>query len=463
MGTDLGTVDVVIQPFGKCRVVVTKGRAAINRPTEAEQEHLSTQERSSGVRLACQVRVQGSVEVYVPRESVVTRIRLQTEGLETEVEPLPLVKKFYVELPKPTLQSLELDLERLLRSLREYNVQSSYISPEILRILPEELRGADWKVTTTVWGNKEILDVEGGNTCNACYGLAVDVGTTKIASYLVDLITGDTVAVSSMVNPQVSYGEDVITRITYATRGERERKELQRKVVEGVNQLIAECCSKCGVDRRHIYEATVVGNTAMHHLLLGISPKYLALSPYVPAVKGPLNLKAKELKLDVNPRANVHFLPVIAGFVGSDCVANILATGLFKEEDLCLLLDIGTNTEVVVGNQRRLVACSCASGPAFEGAHIKHGMRASSGAIEGVRIDPDTWDVSLRTIDNVEPRGLCGSGIVDMIAEMLKTGIIDEGGAIKREADSPRIRTNREGEREFVIVRSGEAGPGMSW
>ena len=170
-------------------------------------------------------------------------------------------------------------------------------------------------------------------------------------------------------------------------------EKLQRSVVEGINQLIAECRLKYGIDPRYIYEATVVCNTMMHHLILGISPKYLALSPYVPAVKGSLNLRAKELDLDVNPNINVHFLPVIAGFVGSDCVADILATGLSKEKDPCLLLDIGTNTEVVVGNQRRLVACSCASGPAFEGAHIKHGIKASSGAMENVRIDPDTGGV----------------------------------------------------------------------
>jgi len=444
---------------GKCRVVVTKGKEAIGKPTEAEQRHLLTQELSNEVRLACQVRVQGNIEVYVPMGSMVTRIRLQTEGIETQVEPLPLVKKFYVELSKPTLQSLEPDLERLIRSLREYNVQPKYMPPEILRILPETLRVADWKVTSTVLDNKEILDIEGGNTSNACYGLAVDVGTTKIASYLMNLITGENFAVSSMINPQFSHGEDVITRITYAMKGETERQELQRKVVEGINHLIAEGCSKCGVAPPNIYDATVVGNTAMHHLLLGINPKYLALSPFVPAVKGPLNLKAKELNLNINPQANVHFLPVIAGFAGSDCVADILALGLLKEEDPCLLLDIGTNTEVVVGNQRRLMACSCASGPAFEGAHIKHGMKASSGAIESVRIDPDTLDVAFRTIDNVEPRGFCGSGIVDTVAELLKVGIIDENGAINREVNSPRIRLSKEGEWEFVVVRLGEAGP----
>jgi uncharacterized 2Fe-2S/4Fe-4S cluster protein (DUF4445 family) len=441
---------------GKCRVVVTEGRAATNKPTVVEQRHFSSQDLLNGIRLACQVRILGSIEVHIPRESVVTRIQLQTEGIKTKVKPLPLVRRFYIELPRPTLQNLEPDLERVLNSLPECNIQPSYMSPETLRNLPETLRDADWRVAITVWDNKEILDIEEGNTPNACYGLAVDVGTTKIASYLVNLVTGETVAVSSRVNPQVSYGEDVITRTTYAMNGEKERRELQRGAVEGINQLIAECCSKHGVDPRHIYEATVVSNTAMHHLLIGISPRYLAFSPYVPAVKASLDLKAKELRLDVNPNANVHFLPVISGFVGSDCVADILATGLFKKKDICLLLDIGTNTEVVFGNQARLVACSCASGPAFEGAHIKYGMKASSGAIESARIDPETFDVSFRTIDNAKPRGLCGSGIVDIISEMLKAGIIDEKGTIKYEANSSSVRINRDGEREFVAVQTGE-------
>lgn len=486
MGSHLGNIIVVIQPFGlramaetgqtlyevvrkagielasicgglgtcgKCRVVVVERREAINRPTEAEKKNFSTQELSSGVRLACQVKVQENIEVYIPKESVVTRVRLQTEGIETKVKPSPLVKKSYVELSKPTLQSFQPDLERLLSTLREYKVQPSYVSPEILRILPETLRDANWKVTATTWNNREILDVEEGNTGRFCYGLAVDVGTTKIASYLLNLTTGETVAISSIVNPQVSYGEDVITRITYAVKGEKERGELQGIVVDGINQLITESHLKYGIDPCHIYEATLVGNTAMHHLLLGINPKYLALSPYVPAAKGSLNLKAKELDFDINPNANVYFLPVIAGFVGSDCVADILATGLFKEKDSCLLLDIGTNTEVVVGNRRRLLACSCASGPAFEGGHIKHGMKASGGAIESVRIDPETLEVSFRTIDNIKPKGLCGSGIIDSIAEMFKAGIIDENGTIKREAGS-HVRINKDGELEFVLTQA---------
>jgi uncharacterized 2Fe-2S/4Fe-4S cluster protein (DUF4445 family) len=261
-----------------------------------------------------------------------------------------------------------------------------------------------------------------------------------------------------MVNPQVSHGEDVMTRIQHAMKGEKESDEIQNKIVDGINQLIAECCEKGRVNPHHVYEVTIVGNTAMHHLLLGITSTYLARSPYVPAVKSSLNIRAREMNLDVSPGANIHFLPLIAGFVGSDCVANILATGIFEEEDHSLLLDIGTNTEVVIGNKNRLLACSCASGPAFEGAHIKHGMKASGGAIEHVKIDPNNRDVFLRTIDDVEPKGLCGSGIVDVIAEILRVGILNKEGTMQLEG-SHNVRMNDDGEKEFVVVRTGEGSP----
>jgi len=459
LGVELSSTCNGLGRCGKCRVVVSRVQTAVGEPTAAEREHISAQELLAGFRLACQARAQGNVEVCVPKDSMIWRTRLQTEGVETSVEPLPLVKKLYVELSKPTLRSLEPDLERLMRKICEHNVRPSYLPPQILEDLPETLRIANWKVTATVWGCKEILDVEEGNTTKASYGFSFDVGTTKIAAYLLNLSTAETVAISSMVNPQVKYGDDVISRIAHAVRGETERKELQLEALEGINQLAAECCSKHGIDPRHIYEATVVGNTAMHHLLLHICPKHLALSPYVPAVKRALNLKAHQLNLRINPHANIHFLPVIAGFVGSDCVADILATSIFQEEDPCLLLDIGTNTEVVVGNKKRMLACSCASGPAFEGAHVRHGMKASSGAIESAEVDTETLEVRFRTIDNAEPRGLCGSGVVDIVAEMLKAKIVDSEGAIRHDANSSRIRVNDHGQLEFVIVQEGKTGP----
>ena len=440
---------------GKCRVITDDyGFENTSSPTDAEKESLSAEELSRGIRLACQVEVQGNIEVYVPKESLNTRIRLQTEGIETGIAPSPLVRKYYAELPRPTLHNIEPDLERLLEPLSEIETHSPSLSPHLLRNLSETLRRANWKVTTTVWESREIIHVEEGNTTQHCYGFAFDLGTTKLASYLLNLATGETVATSSMVNPQVSHGEDVMTRIQHAMKGEKERDEIQDKIVDGINQLIAECCEKGGVDPHHVYEVAIVGNTAMHHLLLGITSKYLASSPYVPAVKGSLNIRARELKLDVNPEANIHFLPLIAGFVGSDCVANIFATGILEEEDLSLLLDIGTNTEVVIGNKDRLLACSCASGPAFEGAHIKHGMKASGGAIEHVKIDPNNLDVFLRTIDDVEPRGLCGSGIVDAIAEMLRVGIINKEGTMRLVEGSHIVKVNDADEKEFVIVKA---------
>jgi len=385
------------------------------------------------------------------------QLRLQTEGTDAKTEILPLVKKTYLEMTKPTLRSLEPDLERLLNALCRGDVRQVAVSTQVLSRLPEVLRRSEWKVTATIWSDQEILDVEEGDTSKSVYGFAVDIGTTKVACYLMSLLTGETVAVSSMINPQVQHGEDIIQRLTYAMKGESERVELMRSIRKGINRLVAECCSKSEVNPDHIYEATVVGNTAMHHMFLGIAPNYLAVSPYVPAVKQPLNVQANELGIEINSHAKIHLLPLIAGFVGSDAVADVLATGMYKEKDMCLLLDIGTNTEIVLGNRQRMAACSCASGPAFEGAHIKDGMKASNGAIESCRIDPATLKISFRTVDGIAPRGLCGSGIVDAVAQMLGARIIDEDGTIR--ANTPYVRRGDNGQREFLIVRTSDDYP----
>jgi uncharacterized 2Fe-2S/4Fe-4S cluster protein (DUF4445 family) len=271
------------------------------------------------------------------------------------------------------------------------------------------------------------------------------------------LVTGEIVDIAGCANPQIPYGDDVLSRIEYAMNGKKARNVLQKEVVGTINQLISISCSKNRIDRRHIYEATLVGNTAMHHLLLGISPEYLAESPYVPAVKGPLNMKANALKLNIHPEGNIHFLPLIAGFVGSDCLGDILATGIHKEKEICLLLDIGTNTEVVLGNRERVVTCSCASGPAFEGAHTKYGMKAVDGAIESVRIDPKNEQIYIQTINGSPPAGLCGSGIIDTISEMLKAGIIDKMGLFKKEAHFQNVRMNEDGEWEIMIAHRGKS------
>ena len=440
---------------GKCRIRITGGREDANPPTEPEQEHLAPAELSRGFRLACQVQAHGKIEIEIPEESLIRQVRLQTEGLESAVELSPLVTKIPLELSRPTLQSLQPDFERLLNGLHARDSGADRISLKMLGDLPDTLRRADWKVTAAVWDDKEVLDIEPGNTSADCYGLAIDIGTTKIACSLVNLATGEGVATFGMVNPQILFGEDILTRITYVMRNTGGGRELQEKVIGGINHLIADCCAASNTDPRHIYEAVLVANTAMHHLLLGITPHHLALSPYIPAVKGSLNFKARELNLKVHPEANIHILPVIAGFVGPDCVADVLATGLFEARDNCLLLDIGTNTEVVLGNRDRMLCCSCASGPAFEGGHLKHGMQAMSGAIEKVAIEPGSLKVTYETIDHAPPKGICGSGILDCIAGMLKAGVINRKGLIQREPPLPGVRRNQDGETEFVIARAG--------
>lgn len=431
--------------------MVLEGPAG-NEPTENELERLTTRELSQGFRLACQLRVEGAIEISIPPEGLASRVAFQTAGIETKLPRLqPAIKKYYVEVAEPSFQSLEPDAERLVQSLRRYNFRRLHFSVQTVLNVPDTLRKAGWKVTVVIQNDRDILAVEEGDTRYACYGLAIDVGTTKIACHLVDLLTGESVAASGKINPQVSYGSDILSRITYASNSAEHRHELKAKVLHEINELIAELCTKSAVDPNHIYAATIVGNTAMHHLLLGICPAYLSESPYVPAIKAPMEIRADDLGLGIQPQANVHFLPLIAAFVGADCVAAILATRLFSQRNYCLLLDIGTNTEVVLGNRDRIVSCSCASGPAFEGGHVKQGMQASEGAIEHVTIDPETLHVCFQTVGNGAPRGLCGSGIIDTVAQMLRTGLIDVKGMMKHDEQTGRVRINEDGEAEFVL------------
>ncbi|MEM1586551.1 MAG: ASKHA domain-containing protein [Candidatus Bathyarchaeia archaeon] len=460
IGIDITAVCGGIGKCGKCRVIIETGRESLNPPTEAEYNFLSETELSIGYRLACQVLVRKNLLVMIPEESRTGRQRLLVEGIEVPVKLEPYVRKYFVELPKPSLSDLRSDAERLLDVLRvRYGLGDLIIEPLVLQGLPSALREADWRATVVVWGGRFIIAVEPGDTTSRLFGCAVDIGTTKIAGYLLDLNNGLVLAVDSLMNPQVVYGEDVISRISYASRGIKELRDLQKAVVESLNKILKGLMDKTGASPNEIYEMTVVGNTAMHHLFLGINPKYVALAPYPPAVRNSIDVKARDIGVEINPNGNVHVLPVIGGFVGADAVAVILATKLYERDDICMALDIGTNTEVILGNRSLLMAASCASGPAFEGAHIKHGMRASTGAIETIRIDPETLKVEYKTIDGVKPHGICGSAIVDAIAEMLKAGIIDVNGTFNREIKSPRLRCSENG-LEFVIAWGVETATG---
>jgi uncharacterized 2Fe-2S/4Fe-4S cluster protein (DUF4445 family) len=395
----------------------------------------------------------------IPSESRLEKRKIQVLGLERKVELKPSVKKFHLSLSKPTLSDIKPDLERLLAALSKHiqNIGDLEIDYEILKELPNILRDANWNITVSVWNDHRIIAVEPGDTSNYLLGFAVDIGTSKIVGHLVDLTTGKTLATGFIENPQIIYGEDVITRVA-ATTNNTNLKTLQKLAVNGVNKVLYEVCEKVGVDTSKVYEAVVVGNTAMHHFFLGIQPKYVALSPYTPVLKKTISLTAKELDLKMNRSGIVTILPIIAGFVGADAVADVLATGIHESEELSLLVDIGTNTEIFLGNKNDLLCCSCASGPAFEGTHIKHGMKAVTGAIERVRINLNL-EVEYETIGNVKPSGLCGSAVIDVVAEMLKNGVIDHYGKFNSNLKTKRIRKNNR-ETKFIIAWSNETATG---
>ncbi|GFP40616.1 hypothetical protein HKBW3S47_02313, partial [Candidatus Hakubella thermalkaliphila] len=257
--------------------------------------------------------------------------------------------------------------------------------------------------------------------------------TTKIALYLVDLVSGETIDADGFINPQIAYGEDVMSRIMSAMTDPQNALRMQEEVVSTLNKSIEDLCHRNDLSPEEILEMTLVGNTAMHHLFLGFPTRQLALSPFVPVTDEPIDIKARDLGLKISPGAYVHVLPVIAGFVGADHVAMLLSSGIVDQGEKAMGIDIGTNTEIALVIDDKIVSCSTASGPAFEGAHIRYGMRAAAGAIERVTIDPQTYEVKVMTIEDKPPVGVCGSGVLDAIAEMLKTGVLDERGKLVRD------------------------------
>lgn len=428
---------------GKCgRCVVRVAEGELSPPTSLEQRLLSPEQISKGYRLACQARPLSGSRIYIPPESLSTIQRLQLEGV-LHVEPAPVVSAYPLYLTPPSLKDLRSDAERVVQALKDsYGVIAS---PDfyLLRELSVKLRTENWQGKVVVRNGEAIafLPLE-----SSPLGLAVDLGTTKIAVYLVSLESGQTLAMRGLVNPQISYGEDVISRITWALQKPEGAAELQKAVVEALNKAIAEMCAEIGADPSQVVEAVIVGNTVMHHLILGLPVQQLGYAPYIPAVQGALEVKARELGLRLAPGAVVYFPPLIAGFVGSDHVSALLAAGFGEIEGPALLLDIGTNTEICLAHKGRLISLSCASGPAFEGAHITCGMRASPGAIESISLEND--EVKFQTVGGSPPSGLCGSGALDLVAQLRKAEII---GANGRMVSHPRIRSIN-GQPSFVIT-----------
>ena len=442
---------------GKCRVIIRRGKESLSSLSGAEEFFLSKDELDDGFRLACQAAInkRGIIIVEIPYWSQLDQQRLLLEGLERLVKLKPSVKNFIVHLREPSLLDVRSDIDRLLDAVKNQIRLRPRIDYECLKKIPLVLREGHWTVTATLWMNSEIISVKPESPRGGVYGVAVDIGTTKLALYLVNLETSETLMSTSMVNPQISYGEDVISRISYIMADDENLERLHRVIIEGINRLIDESCVKIGITAEEIYDMTVVGNTAMHHIFLNIYPKYVALNPYPAALQSSINIKARELGITANRGAYVYMLPTVAGFVGGDAIGDIIATEIYKSDKLMMVIDIGTNTEIILGNRNRLIACSCASGPVFEGAHITYGMRAATGAIERIWIDPKTLEVRYQTIDNAKPRGLCGSAEVDILAEMIKAKIITSNGRFNPKLETERLRKNRD-PIEFVIVRKDE-------
>lgn len=412
----------------------------------------SAEQLARGYRLACQAYPLSDVKVEVPPESLATPQRLSIEGQEIAVEIDPVVTSYEVHLPPPNLEDLRSDATRLQQALSELGVDGVRLPLTVLHQISERLRALDWRAQAVVREGEvvAILPLE-----SRLLGLAVDIGTTKLAAYLLNLTDGETLAKAGEMNPQISYGEDVISRIAYCDQHPDGRQILRNRVVETLNRMIEGLCAEAGEIPEHVVEAVIVGNTAMHHLFAGLPVHQLGMAPYVPAVGEALDIPAHELGLHLAPGAYVHLPPNIAGYVGADHVAMAVATEVWQADKTMVALDIGTNTEITLAVEGRLLTCSCASGPAFEGAHIRDGMRAAPGAIERVQISRD--EVRIFTIGNQPPVGICGSGILDAVAEMLNVGLIDNRGVFT--GQHPKV-AQQNGQSAFVLTPSEGTGQG---
>ena len=429
---------------GKC--LVRLGSGELTAPTERELKRIPEKLRAEGWRLACQAYPR-SARVSIEVRGTAGQRRILTTSRLHHGAAHPAVCVRYLELTPPTLADARSDLERVDVALGGVDVPL-----HVLQRLPATLRNGKWKVTATCYG-KRVIDVHAGDRTPDLYGVAVDVGTSKVIAYLFDLGRGVLIDQEAVENPQMRYGEDVISRIAHAAMHD-ESAALAQAVREGINTDLEALYERQGVHPNHVYDMTVVGNTAMHHLALGLSPVGLGQAPFAPAAAEPLTLRGSELGLNMNPIGGVHFPPPIAGFVGSDALAVIAATRLAGKKKPSMAIDIGTNTEIALAHDGRVTVTSCASGPAFEGYQIRNGMKAVAGAIERVRITPEGEPVDVQTIAGAEPIGICGSGVVDLLAGLVRAGVVDKGGRMQ---EHPRVRKGEEG-LEYLVTAGGPHG-----
>ena len=451
---------------GTCKMLIKQGEVESTRT-----EKISQAEYEQGIRQACQSRTITNLVVDIPAES-----RLETAVLDREraggFQPSqvlatgwrfhPPLSKLFVELPPPTLEDNISDLSRLLRGLKkQYKLDNVSVDFDVVKKLADVLRDGDWKVTVTTLvpgastqtkgrQRQTLINIEPGDTRKRHFSLAFDIGTTGVRGQLLDLNRGKVQAEGLNYNGQISYGEDVISRIAYSHKPNG-LKRLQRAVVATINGIIGKLLAESEVKVEDVAHIIVAGNTTMIQLFLGLDPKYLRLAPYTPTVTTVPLVRASSLGLEVAEHVNVYALPSVASYVGADIVSGILGSGVYQRKKLTLYIDIGTNGEIVIGNSDWMVTASCSAGPAFEGGGVKHGMIAADGAIEGFDINPTNLEPTITTIGEVKPKGICGSGLINITAGLLEAGVIGQNGRFNTHLPTKRIREGRDGY-EYVLA-----------
>ncbi len=469
---------------GRCAVVVESG--TIRRRSTIR---LSAADLEAGYALACQSVVEGDAAIFVPEQEQVERRLVTDKSVSKVAVPFPYdpvrdqtVRAFALDLEAPTLDDATDDLGRVERALALHGIRNPDVPLPLLRELGDRLRRGNWRVSAVVetdnWrqpdGPARLIDlVPGGRDVplerllpersgdgppGRLYGIAIDIGTTTVSVFLVDLQSGEALDTAAEYNGQIARGEDVISRIIFAGKNNG-LGELSRQVRGTVNELLSRLTQRTHMDPLQIYKATVTGNTTMTHLFLGLPPASIRLAPYIPAVNRPLPLLAAEVGLNIHPRAAVDCLPGVASYVGADITAGVLASGMTESDALTMFIDVGTNGEMALGNRDWLVTCACSAGPAFEGAGVVCGMRATRGAIEEVWINSHSHEPTYRVIGGTAPRGVCGSGLIALTAELFITGVVDKGGNFKMDLGTPRLREGAHGS-EYVVAWAAETAHG---
>jgi len=514
LGVDIETLCGEKRVCGKCKVRIEKGSfekfGVVSDPEhvsawqQEEAKFITPEQRAAGYRLGCVAEIQDDILAFVPEESRAGKQVVSKAARDIEIDWNPAVKLYTVTVTPPTFEDPLGDFERMTQAMEtEFGLKNLDIDWYTLRDLPNAIRKGSWTITAAVWMDKEIIKLWPGRV-EDYYGLAIDVGTTTVAAYFCNMRTMEVLDTVSMMNPQCKYGEDVMSRITYHMQTPGGLERMSDDMIEGLNELVKKACegtypplkkkkdqdgkvvkdedgqpvmvedpeegkTYLRLEPSDIVDLTLGGNTAMHHILLKLDPQYVGLAPFPPVVHRSLDIRARDLGIGINKSSRVFIMPNEAGFVGADNVCVLVCEKPNRSETLQLIIDIGTNGELVLGNKDKLISSSCATGPALEGAQLAFGMRAAPGAIERIQIDSETHEVDYKVIgreawlkyskpEEMKTKGICGSGILDVLAELYRSGVVEKSGRFSKKQKSNRFRTNPDNpkQKEFVIAWANE-------